>query len=95
MKPNPFFNSTVQAMLPFDAENNAFRLRQGEFEDYCLLRTFFDWLTIAIEEAKRLGISLETFSRRINEGIAPNSLTSWHNYGLFVGILNWMHSAKE
>ena len=88
----PFDTSKLQAMLPYDGENDAWRLRPDEYKDLVKNYRFLSFLKEMVEEAKSTKLTLEQMFNLHSSGMVKSNLLVWEGYHEFLNAVKWLFS---
>jgi hypothetical protein len=91
-KKNPLCRFTLSEALPYDHESKAFRMRDDEYQSAMANMRFVNWLKLVVAEAEEAQISLASYNRLLQSGVASSNTRSWAEHGDFLAVLNWLHN---
>jgi hypothetical protein len=87
---NPFQSDKPQASLPYDNENNAFRLRDNEWQNLVDALHFVEWLRLFLFEAKKYEMTPYGFFKLLKNAYVNCKCTQYALFQKHLTQAEWL-----
>ena len=87
---SPFHSNNPQPSLPYDTENNAFRLRDNEWQNLVDALHFVEWFRLFLFEAKKYEMTPYGFFKLLNTTYVNCQCTQYAHFHKHLVQTEWL-----